>query len=104
MYCLANNTAHKDYGPLIILQHAAGNGLVFYTLYGHLSEDSLNRLVPGKAVARGECIASVGAAPTNGDWPPHLHFQLIVDLLDSERDFPGVAFARAARGVAQSFA
>jgi len=95
VYCLANNTAHKDYGPLIILQHAAGNGLVFYTLYGHLSEDSLNRLVPGKAVAEGECIASVGAAPTNGDWPPHLHFQLIVDLLDWERDFPGVAFARA---------
>jgi len=93
VYCLANNTAHKDYGPLIILQHAAGDGSIFYTLYGHLSEDSLNGLVPGQAAARGESIASVGAPPTNGDWPPHLHFQLIVDLLDLERDFPGVAFA-----------
>ena len=94
VYCLANNTAHQDYGPLIILQHAAGDGPVFYTLYGHLSEDSLTRLVPGQGVKRGEWFASVGAPPTNGDWPPHLHFQLIVDLLELERDFPGVAYAR----------
>ena len=93
VHCLANNTAHKDYGPLIILQHAAGDGPIFYTLYGHLSENSLDRLVPGQAVARGECIASVGTPPTNGDWPPHLHFQLIMDLLELERHFPGVTFA-----------
>ncbi len=93
VYCLANNTARKDYGPFIILRHAVADDSVFYTLYGHLSEDSLNRLVPGQAVMRGECIASVGAPPNNGDWPPHLHFQLILDLLDLERDFPGVAFA-----------
>jgi 4-aminobutyrate aminotransferase-like enzyme/Ser/Thr protein kinase RdoA (MazF antagonist) len=93
VYSLANNTAHKDYGPLIILQHTTGDGPGFYTLYGHLSEDSLAKLVPGRRVARGERFATVGVPPANGDWPPHLHFQLIVDLLELERDFPGVAFA-----------
>jgi 4-aminobutyrate aminotransferase-like enzyme len=29
----------------------------------------------------------------NGGWPPHLHFQIILDLLDYGRDFPGVAKA-----------
>ncbi|MEO6446181.1 MAG: aminotransferase class III-fold pyridoxal phosphate-dependent enzyme, partial [Gemmatimonadaceae bacterium] len=30
----------------------------------------------------------------NGGWPPHLHFQVICDLLGREGDFPGVARAR----------
>ena len=32
-------------------------------------------------------------AEENGGWPPHLHFQIILDLLDLDADFPGVAFA-----------
>ena len=31
-----------------------------------------------------ERIGSVGAPPGNGNWPPHLHFQLIVDLRRAE--------------------
>lgn len=93
VHCLANNAADKDYGPLIILQHAADDGHNFYTLYGHLSEDSLAGLALGQPVPRGERFARVGAPPINGDWPPHLHFQLIIDLLELDRDFPGVALA-----------
>jgi 4-aminobutyrate aminotransferase-like enzyme/Ser/Thr protein kinase RdoA (MazF antagonist) len=93
VHCLANDAAHKDYGPLIILKHAVGEGTGFFTLYGHLSEESLSKLVPGQRIERGERIATVGAPPANGDWPPHLHFQLIVDLLELDRDFPGVGFA-----------
>jgi len=93
VHCLANNAAPKDYGPLVILRHATDEGLNFYTLYGHLSEESLARLSVGQAVARGEPFATLGAPPVNGDWPPHLHFQLIVDLLEQDRDFPGVAYA-----------
>jgi peptidoglycan LD-endopeptidase LytH len=26
----------------------------------------------------------------NGDWPPHLHFQLITDMMGNTGDFPGV--------------
>jgi 4-aminobutyrate aminotransferase-like enzyme/Ser/Thr protein kinase RdoA (MazF antagonist) len=91
--CAANNAAEQDYGPLVILQHATDEGQSFYTLYGHLSEESLDGLAPGRAVSRGEQLATVGAPPGNGNWPPHLHFQLIIDLLERDRDFPGVALA-----------
>ena len=86
-----NNTAHLDYGPAIILEHQITDGLRFYTLYGHLSLDSLQNLTIGMAVSRSQCLARIGEPPTNGGWPPHLHFQLILDLLDETGTFPGVA-------------
>jgi len=88
---LANNRAPQDYGPLVILRHAADDGTPFFTLYGHLTEDTLGGLRVGQAVARGQAIGRVGAPPGNGDWPPHLHFQLILDLLELDEGFPGVA-------------
>ncbi|HEX6818613.1 MAG TPA: aminotransferase class III-fold pyridoxal phosphate-dependent enzyme [Ktedonobacterales bacterium] len=87
-----DNAAPKDYGPTIILEHRVDEGrLTFFTLYGHLSRDSLAGLSIGMPVARGAEIARIGAPPENGDWPPHLHFQIITDLLDKAGDFPGVA-------------
>jgi len=92
IHSLANNAAPLDYGPAIIVKHEADNGRVkFFTLYGHLSEDSLEGLHTGKSVKRGDQIASIGAPPTNGGWPPHLHFQIICDMLGMRGDFPGVA-------------
>jgi 4-aminobutyrate aminotransferase-like enzyme len=38
-------------------------------------------------------VGWIGAPPQNGDWPPHLHLTLIIDLLDLGTDFPGVARA-----------
>jgi 4-aminobutyrate aminotransferase-like enzyme/Ser/Thr protein kinase RdoA (MazF antagonist) len=93
VYAFANNARQLDYGPVIILHHEAGNELEFFTLYGHLSTDSLDGLSFGQAVARGQRIGAIGAPPLNGDWPPHLHFQIITDLLNLDCDFPGVAFA-----------
>ena len=93
VHCVVENAAAKDYGPLIILRHETADGTPFYTLYGHLGPSCLERLAPGARVARGERIAEVGSPPRNGDWPPHLHLQLITDPLDLGRDFPGVAFA-----------
>jgi len=92
VHALAHNTADQDYGPLLILRHRTGDGVVFFTLYGHLTEDTLRTLSVGQAVAAGQAIARVGRPPTNGGWPPHLHFQVILDLLDRGTDFPGVAF------------
>ncbi|MDO8834538.1 MAG: phosphotransferase, partial [Vicinamibacterales bacterium] len=63
----------------------------FYTLYGHLSRASVAGLREGQAVAKGTCIARIGAETENGGWPPHLHFQVIADLLGRRGDFPGVA-------------
>ena len=87
---VANNEGELDYGPLLILRHDDADR-EFFTLYGHLSLDTLDRMRAGQKVAAGERIAAVGAPPTNGNWPPHLHFQLINDLLDMGTDFPGVA-------------
>lgn len=91
VHALRDNAGRHDYGPTVILEHRTGDGVAFYTLYGHLSADSLERLRPGAAVAAGERIGEVGAPPANGDWAPHLHLQLIVDLLGHEGTFPGAA-------------
>jgi 4-aminobutyrate aminotransferase-like enzyme/Ser/Thr protein kinase RdoA (MazF antagonist) len=93
VHTVAINTAPLDYGPLVILRHAAGDGLEFFTLYGHLSRKTFDALQVGQRVARGEPFARIGDAHENGGWAPHLHFQIIVDLLDHRSDFPGVAFA-----------
>jgi 4-aminobutyrate aminotransferase-like enzyme/Ser/Thr protein kinase RdoA (MazF antagonist) len=95
VHSFANNAAPRDYGPTIILQHTvqteAGEPLTFYSLYGHLSANSLDTLQEGMAVACGTQIGSIGDTSVNGGWPPHLHFQLITDLLGRRGDFPGVA-------------
>jgi 4-aminobutyrate aminotransferase-like enzyme/Ser/Thr protein kinase RdoA (MazF antagonist) len=93
VHCVANNAAAKDYGPLVIVRHQTGDGTPFFALYGHLDAASLGALAAGQRVTRGQRIAAVGSPPENGDWPPHLHFQLITDLLELDRDFPGVACA-----------
>ncbi len=76
-----NNTDPLDYGPVIVLQHDVDDGLTFYTLYGHLSESSLDGLTIGQPIAQGQKFAEIGTYPTNGDWPSHLHLQILVDLL-----------------------
>ncbi|MGB5347669.1 MAG: peptidoglycan DD-metalloendopeptidase family protein [Woeseia sp.] len=88
---VANNARELDYGPLVILKHGTPGGHSFFTLYGHLGEDCLRSLRSGMPIGAGERIGTIGAPPTNGNWPPHLHFQVILDLLDLGRDFPGVA-------------
>ncbi len=92
VYAFANNPAPLDYGPVIVLEHRADD-VLFYTVYGHLTEASIARLTVGKIVKRGEQIATLGGAAINGGWTPHLHFQLVTDLLDRGADFPGVASA-----------
>ena len=89
---IANNKAELDYGPMLILRHDTKTSEVFYTLYGHLCLKSLADLAVGQVIAAGEQIAAVGSPPENGNWPPHLHFQIILDLLDLGADFPGVAY------------
>jgi 4-aminobutyrate aminotransferase-like enzyme/Ser/Thr protein kinase RdoA (MazF antagonist) len=92
VHSIAVNDKPLDYGPTLVLEHEAGpGGPRFYTLYGHLSKASVNALAVGEPVRAGRAMARVGAAAENGGWPPHLHFQLITDLLDMRGDFPGVA-------------
>ncbi len=97
VHSFRQNDGPRDYGATIILQHdvLAANGLPFrfFTLYGHLTAASLQGLAPGRRIASGESFACFGESHENGGWPPHLHFQVILDLLDQSGDFPGVTFA-----------
>ena len=93
VHIFADNTAPLDYGPVVILRHEIPGGEEFFTLYGHLAKETLKDLTVGQRISKGQSFASVGTAEENGGWPPHVHFQVIVDLLDRGKDFPGVAFA-----------
>jgi murein DD-endopeptidase MepM/ murein hydrolase activator NlpD len=77
-----------DYGAVIILQHE-WEGLTFHTLYGHLSKASLDTYA-GRHLEKGEGFAQLGGPAENGQWPPHLHFQVIADLGGRTGDYPGV--------------
>ncbi len=115
VHSFKDNANDRDYGPTIILEHhlisdfglrIADSGsaeseirnpkseIVFYTLYGHLSRKSLEGLAIGQKVAAGEAFCEIGPMPENGNWTPHLHFQVMLDLMGWEGDFPGVAFPR----------
>ncbi|WP_353722574.1 peptidoglycan DD-metalloendopeptidase family protein [Dyadobacter sp. 676] len=92
VHSFAFNDHYGDYGPTIILAHKL-SGITFFTLYGHLSLSSLEGLHEGKTIRAGERFAAIGPYPENGDWPPHLHFQVIRDMGSYRGDFPGVCNA-----------
>ncbi|MBC7185849.1 MAG: aminotransferase class III-fold pyridoxal phosphate-dependent enzyme [Calditrichaeota bacterium] len=87
-----DNAGPLNYGPTVILQHEAkGQRPEFYTLYGHLSRKTLTSIKPGRRLKRGDTIGWVGESSENGGWPPHVHLQVIADMLGYRGDFPGVA-------------
>lgn len=92
VHSFADNTGYANYGPTIILEHQT-EGFPRYSLYGHLSRASLVDLYEEKEIKAGEKLAELGPYPENGDWPPHLHFQLMHDMLGLHGDFPGVCRA-----------
>lgn len=89
VYSFRDNKGVGDYGPTIILEHELEGG-TFYTLYGHLSRAYLQGWKQGQKVEAGQVIAELGAAAVNGDYAPHLHFQIILDLQGKQGDYPGV--------------
>lgn len=86
-----NDAGDKEYGGLIILKHEVQE-LSFYSLYGHLSVQSATSRVVGEIIEEGGFIAHLGNYPENGNWPPHLHFEFMLSMLDYQKDFPGVAY------------
>ena len=114
VHSVQNNKGSLNYGPTVILEHRVEAGrfahgdapgeeassdwggtptgtLRFWTIYGHLSDEVLTKLTPGRPVAKGAAFARVGSFPGNGNWAPHLHFQVITDTLGMRGDYPGVA-------------
>ena len=90
VHSLADNDNFGDYGPTVVLEHVVA-GHPLFSLYGHLARREWAALRPGQTLAAGEIFATIGPYPENGDWPPHLHFQLITDMQGRKGDFPGVA-------------
>ena len=89
VHSFAFNNNFGDYGATIILQHQLDT-IVFHTLYGHLSLADIAPLQEGKYIGRGELLAHFGQPKDNGNWPPHLHFQIINDMRLWKGDYPGV--------------
>ena len=83
------NAGLGDYGPTIILEHKIEN-YTFYTLYGHLSLESITEIEIGQVVRKGQQIATLGISAINGDYSPHLHFQIIKNIGCNFGDYPGV--------------
>lgn len=91
VFLFNDNTAHLDNGPMIVLEHETDQGIKFHTLYAHLSRESLESLSVGKEIKSGQQIATMGTEEVNVGWPPHTHFQIIMDLCDMANDIFGVA-------------
>jgi murein DD-endopeptidase MepM/ murein hydrolase activator NlpD len=89
VHSFQNNEQFGDYGGTVILKYNL-NGLILHALYGHLSLGSLEGLTVGDHIPAGKHFASFGVAEENGNWPPHLHFQLMFDMQGKYGDYPGV--------------
>lgn len=77
-----------NYGATIVLKHQ-WEGEDLFALYGHLSLTSLKKAEPGSPVKAGDEVGWLGDESENGEWPPHLHYQL--SRKDpGEADMPGV--------------
>ena len=90
VHSFKDNKNYGDYGPCIILEHKIEE-LHFYTLYGHLSRSSIETLEVGQRVEAADSIAVLGESSENGDYAPHLHFQIIRDMQGNLGDYPGVS-------------
>jgi 4-aminobutyrate aminotransferase-like enzyme/Ser/Thr protein kinase RdoA (MazF antagonist)/murein DD-endopeptidase MepM/ murein hydrolase activator NlpD len=86
-----NEAGDKQYGGLVVLEHKIEN-LTFFTLYGHQSFDSISKYKQGDFISKGDIISHLGTPTENGNWASHLHFQIMLDLLGKEKEFPGVAY------------
>jgi murein DD-endopeptidase MepM/ murein hydrolase activator NlpD len=87
---LHDNVTPQDYGPVVVLAHRTDTGKGFFTLYGHLSRTTLDRLMIGQPVTAGERFATVGTQEENGGWVPHVHVQVLTSLLGMGVNVPGV--------------
>lgn len=89
IHSFAFNNQQGDYGATLVLLHQL-DGFAFHTLYGHISLRDIENITSSQYVVRGQEIAHIGNAEENGHWPPHLHFQIIIDMQLKEGDYPGV--------------
>ena len=86
-----DDAGDKEYGGLVVLKHKT-ESFDFYTLYGHNTVESATKHKVGDIILKGDKITELANYPENGNWAPHLHFQVMLSLFDYKTDFPGVAY------------
>ncbi|WP_284164903.1 aminotransferase class III-fold pyridoxal phosphate-dependent enzyme [Frigidibacter sp. SD6-1] len=85
------NADPLDYGHTLILRHETQGGVPFWTLYGHLGDSLPGLCQVGDRIEAGQLIAHLGDWHENGGWAPHIHFQIMTDMLaQTEGNFFGV--------------
>ena len=89
IHSYAYNQGEGNYGPTIIVKHKFDNH-EFCTLYGHLDLLSFDNLHVGQPLKKGQQIGVLGDESVNGDYPAHLHFQIIEEIEKYNGDYPGV--------------
>lgn len=77
-----------NYGGTIVLKHEI-EGQELFALCGHLSRESLDVSKAGKKYKTGDVVGWLGDETENGNWPPHLHYQLCIED-PGDADMPGV--------------
>ena len=85
-----NRIGYLDYGGVIILEHKTPDNDIFYTLFGHLNPEFMERIKVGDIIEAGTFFCQLGDEKMNGGWAPHLHFQLALMTEGIEADWPGV--------------
>ena len=93
VFSVQSNIVLFDYGPVVVLEHTPEGGPIFYTLYGHLSVESVKDLRKGRFIEAGQQFACLGTPDENGGWVPHLHVQIIGDMMGSDGNYIGVALS-----------
>ena len=53
---------------------------------------SVNKIV--SKLKNGDFLGWIGDSHENGNWVPHLHFQILLSLLDIGENFPGVGYQK----------
>jgi len=84
----ADNSEEGNYGGTVVLKHSIKENDIF-ALYGHLSLSSLEKSCAGDSVKAGDVVGWLGNRSENGNWHPHLHYQLCT-VDPGEADMPGV--------------
>ncbi len=78
---VVNQTGYEEgngnYGGYVLLKHEVEGMDTFYSLYGHLSTDSLP--ADGTILSPGEAFAEIGDFHENGNWFYHTHLQVITE-------------------------
>ena len=90
----AVGTDSGGFGGLAVLRHHCDDGTPFWTLYGHLDPNRF-LVAAQQSIRAGQALGVLGDSNVNGGWPPHLHLQVMSDLLGIDPlNWPGVTSAR----------